>query len=166
MEQTIPRPQERKIKRKRKEKDIMSLTTATLIPALLLLAFGVPLHLDSRLSERFFGRWEGLRWDAIWAETGSAMDGMIEAPDHFRPGGGETTNELAGRVADWFRTLPCQAIVAVTHGGPIAALVGMLRDEPVRGWLRHIPAPGEGFQLTARTDGWTIAPWRMGRAGQ
>src|SRR4051794_10531018 len=46
---------------------------------------------EPALRERDFGTWEGRSWDSIHAETGSAMDGMILAPDRFRPPGGETT---------------------------------------------------------------------------
>lgn len=37
--------------------------------------------------ERDFGSWEGQSWNAIYRATGNAMDGMIDAPETFRPGG-------------------------------------------------------------------------------
>src|SRR5262249_17277340 len=37
------------------------------------------------LRERGFGDWEGQRWGDIYRTTGAAMDGMIAAPDTFRP---------------------------------------------------------------------------------
>src|SRR3546814_6400136 len=84
---------------------------------------GVPLIVDPRWRERDFGSWEGRSWMAIYRETGSAMDGMIEAPDSFRPGGGETTHELGERVHTSWRTLLLGGLtVVITHGGPIAAL--------------------------------------------
>lgn len=112
------------------------------------------LILDRRLAERHFGLWEGEEWEAIWCRTGKAMDGMIDAPDSFRPGGGETTAELAARVLDWCAALPAEGtVIAVSHGGPIAALVGSLRGEAARGWLAHVPRPGGGVELHLRGTG-------------
>lgn len=89
------------------------------------------------------------------------MNGMIEAPDDYRPGGGETTGELAARVLAWFDGLaPGAALVAAAHGGPIAALAGSLLGEPPRRWLRHVPAPGCGLRLETDGPGWRVAPWR------
>ena len=123
-------------------------------------ALGVTLQIDDRLTERSFGAWEGRTWDAIWADTGSAMNAMIDAPATFRPGGGETTIGLSERVRDWFQSVQSSAVLAVSHGGPIAALAGCLRNDPVRDWLRYVPACGEGLEITPRPDGWSVAAWR------
>lgn len=101
-----------------------------------------PLLEDIDWRERDFGTWEGKSWAAIYRATGNAMDGMIEAPATFRPGGGETTLELAARVYRAWQRLPDAMGVVVTHGGPIAALVGQLSGEPVSAWPGLIPAPG------------------------
>jgi broad specificity phosphatase PhoE len=106
---------------------------------------GLPLEIEPRLAERDFGAWEGQAWDAIWQAEGSSMDGMIEAPDRFRPGGGETTGELAARAMAWLDALHAEGdVLAVAHGGPVAALVGTLRGEAPRAWLAHVPRVGEG----------------------
>ncbi len=72
--------------------------------------------------ERDFGAWEGQRWKAIYRATGNAMDGMVDAPDTFRPGGnGETTRQLIDRIAVALARLPHKdSVIIVTHGGPIA----------------------------------------------
>ncbi|MGX9964844.1 histidine phosphatase family protein [Roseomonas sp. F4] len=108
---------------------------------------GLPLEIVPALRERDFGAWEGRRWDAIHAEEGDAMMGMIDAPDSFRPGGGETTAELAQRVLAWFEALPAGGVLAVTHGGPVAALRGRLAGLPARDWLGLVPALGEAVCL-------------------
>lgn len=98
---------------------------------------------DVRLRERHFGAWELRTWDDIHAETGDAMMGMVTDPAGWRPPGGETTFGLRDRVLAWHAALPAEGlIVAVTHGGPIAALVGTLRGLPASDWPALIPPPG------------------------
>lgn len=107
----------------------------------------VPVIEDRRWRERDFGSWEGQLWSAIYRATGNAMDGMIDAPASFRPGGGETTDELARRVARAFADCPAGRVVVIAHGGPIAALIGRRRGLPVRDWLALVPPPGGHVDL-------------------
>ena len=102
--------------------------------------------------ERDFGSWEGRSWSAIYRETGNAMDGMIDDPAGFRPGGGETTMELAVRSLAAWRELPRQRVLIVTHGGPIAVLAGTVNGVPVREWPRLIPAPGNAVEIALPDD--------------
>ncbi|WP_424813232.1 histidine phosphatase family protein [Roseococcus sp. YIM B11640] len=124
--------------------------------ALLARRRGLPLEIEPRVAERDFGAWEGMSWDSIWQAEGDAMNGMIDAPGSFRPGGGETTAELALRVLDWWRGIPDEPILVIAHGGPIAALAGSLRNLPVREWLGQIPAPGEGLLI----QGDAVSRWK------
>jgi alpha-ribazole phosphatase len=100
---------------------------------------------DHRLAERDFGDWEGKSWGEIYAESGDAMMKMIHEPATWRaPGHGETTFEVRDRMLAWFAELPRSGvIVAVTHGGAIASLLGVLRQWPVSEWLTLIPKWGE-----------------------
>lgn len=114
------------------------------------MALGVPLIADAGWRERDFGAWEGKSWHAIWRESGSAMDGMIDGPGDFRPGGsGETTHELRDRVlaAAARAGEGGRHCLVVTHGGPIAALAGTLAGMAVRDWLPLVPACGEWRRL-------------------
>lgn len=79
---------------------------------------------DPLWRERDFGSWEGQSWNAIYRATGNAMDGMIDAPDTFRPGNtGETTRQLMDRAAIALASLPRRGcIVVISHGGPIACV--------------------------------------------
>lgn len=108
---------------------------------------GVEACADPDWRERDFGSWEGKSWGAIYRATGNAMDGMMDAPDSFRPGGGETTIEMADRVAAAFAALPAGRLAVVTHGGPIAALRGRQQRLAVRDWLALVPAYGEVVHL-------------------
>ena len=104
---------------------------------------GVDAVSDTRLRERSFGEWELRTWDEIHADTGDAMMGTVSDPAGWRPPGGETTFELRDRVLAWYAELPPSGvIVAVTHGGPIAALRGVLAKAPVTEWPELVPRPG------------------------
>ncbi|MGC6401077.1 histidine phosphatase family protein [Sphingomonas sp. FW199] len=105
-------------------------------------ACGCPTGEDRGWRERDFGSWEGQRWTAIYRATGNAMDGMIDTPDSFRPGGGETTFELADRVALARQRLPGGRGIVVTHGGPIAALIGRDRGALATDWPALVPPCG------------------------
>lgn len=101
---------------------------------------------DPRWLERGFGDWEGLSWEAIYRATGSAMDGMIDDPAGFRPGGGETTFEMRDRVLAGLAGLPGGRCLVVTHGGPIAAIIGTVGGLGVRDW----PVGGCGLGESVR----------------
>jgi broad specificity phosphatase PhoE len=107
----------------------------------------VPVIEDGRWQERDFGSWEGQRWSAIYRATGNAMDGMIDAPASFRPGGGETTDELARRAAAALADCPPGRVIVITHGGPIAALIGMRRGLSASDWPALVPPPGGHVDL-------------------
>ena len=93
--------------------------------------------------ERNFGTWEGQSWNCIYRATGNAMDGMIDDPEHFRPGGGETTLEMAKRVRKALANLQTVGrIVIVTHGGPIACALAMHAGMPLRKLASLIPITG------------------------
>jgi broad specificity phosphatase PhoE len=106
-----------------------------------------PVLPDPAWRERDFGDWEGQTWQAIYRASGNAMDGMINAPNTFRPGGGETTFELAARVAAAAAALPEGRGVVVAHGGPIAALLGQRRGLAPREWLALVPQLGGTIPL-------------------
>jgi len=74
---------------------------------------------------------------------------MIDAPETYRPGGGETTGEMAARALEAFSALPEGSGIVVTHGGPIAALLGQQKGLTPRQWLAMVPATG-AFVTVAR----------------
>ena len=106
------------------------------------------LTIDTRLRELDFGTWEGRRWDDIWRETGAAMNGLIDDPSTFRPGGGETTFDVRDRAMAVMPELAGRRrVLVVCHGGPIAAIRGTLGDMPVRDWPSLVPRTGEGVEI-------------------
>lgn len=93
--------------------------------------------------ERDFGIWEGRYWQAIYRQTGNAMDGMIDAPDKFRPGGGETTAEFAKRIEQAMAALPdVQSIAIIAHGGSIACVRARHGGAPLSQLGELIPPAG------------------------
>ena len=117
-----------------------------------------PAVVVSALRERDFGSWERRSWQDIYEESGNAMDGMIDAPATWRPPAGETTFEMRDRILGWYESLTTGhpgpvTVAAVTHGGPIAALLGTLRGLPVREWMPLVPAWGEIVGLDGESLG-------------
>jgi broad specificity phosphatase PhoE len=56
-------------------------------------------------------------------------------------------------VVGWFRSLNiAQPVIAVTHGGPIAALLGAQQQLPVAAWVRLIPACGTWTSISTRKE--------------
>ncbi|HKM51757.1 MAG TPA: histidine phosphatase family protein [Isosphaeraceae bacterium] len=109
---------------------------------------GMPTIRAEALCERDFGHWELRPWDDLYREYGEAILKMVSEPATFRPGAGETTYEMRNRLLDWFRGVPRNGLsVAVTHGGPIAALLGTLRNLPVEAWPALIPPQGQWVSI-------------------
>lgn len=109
---------------------------------------GVPIVAAPALAEMNFGQWELCRWDAIHAAAPDALDRLLAEPATFAPPGGETAFAMRDRVLGWYRSLPMAGlIVAVTHGGPIAALRGTLAGLPPSEWPQLIPRHGEIVEL-------------------
>ena len=126
------------------------LTRAALLAGLLAKLKRIEPIIDARWQERDFGEWEGRTWNAIWRETGNAMDGMLSSPDRFRPGGGETTAELAARSVAAWRALPRDGLVVViTHGGPIAAVRAMHAGAPLGDMALYRVAEGTVVRATS-----------------
>jgi broad specificity phosphatase PhoE len=111
-------------------------------------AQGVPVTADPRWLERDFAAWEGRSWDAIWRDSGAAMDRMMTDPETYRPGGGETGRDLADRVQAAWNALPDAAtVLVVAHGGPIATLRALQAGAPLARAVDFIPACGEVVTL-------------------
>ncbi len=91
--------------------------------------------IEPRLVECHFGTWEGLPWDAIYADSGDAMMGVVTAPHAFRPGG-TARRHMQCAIGRWIGSMrrygsKRDLCVAVCHGGPIAAIRGTLAGAPV-----------------------------------
>jgi broad specificity phosphatase PhoE len=80
---------------------------------------------EPRLKEIAFGDWEGLTYLDVLKRDRSVVDQREGDKWLFRPPGGETYEEVARRVGEWYATLDRDTVV-IAHGGTARALVGYL----------------------------------------
>jgi probable phosphoglycerate mutase len=118
---------------------------------------GLPLHVDARLRETFFGEWQGLTGDEVaagWPEEYEAWRHHVGSPV-----GGETPAEVGARAVDVVREhLPSSGtLLVVTHGGTARALVGMLTGWPADEWRRLGPLGNTCWSSLVESDfGWRL----------
>ncbi|HEY6234172.1 MAG TPA: histidine phosphatase family protein [Candidatus Elarobacter sp.] len=119
----------------------------------------VPLRLDPDWREMQLGDWEGLTWEQILAAN-PQLDATDETSVRaYTPGGGETFDALAARVARAVERIggevPDDGVALVaTHAGPLHALLRvLLGDTGLK--VRFLTASVTRFR---RTNGvWTLA---------
>jgi alpha-ribazole phosphatase len=80
------------------------------------------------LREIHFGQWEGLTFDEIEKEWGSAISHWLDDPFHKAAPGGESLRDVCERMNEFLTTVSeatpdGKRIVAVSHGGSIRALL-------------------------------------------
>jgi len=104
---------------------------------------------DARLRERHFGSWQGLAWADIPQEEIMNAHDMLDKPNTYRPGNGETTKEMMDRVTGWLEErlakgsdmLPPIAMIA--HSGSITSLCGSILGLAPRDWTPYYLKPSE-----------------------
>jgi alpha-ribazole phosphatase len=80
-------------------------------------------HLDDRLQELDFGKWEGQKWDDI--ESDRLKEWMDDFVNVACPGG-ESYREMNERVIEWWDELiekDFETVIVVTHAGVIRSLL-------------------------------------------
>lgn len=88
------------------------------------------LHIDARLMEMDFGRWELRPWSAIPRAEVDAWAGDLL---HYRSGGAENVLDVAGRVAGFLASLRAGAVdeaLVICHAGTIRLLLAMQSGLP------------------------------------
>ena len=83
----------------------------------------VPLHVSSDLRELDFGQWEGLTWDEIMAGYPAEQAAWLVDPWRVSPPGGETLQQLAGRLRTTLDSWLQQTVIVITHAGVIAQVL-------------------------------------------
>jgi broad specificity phosphatase PhoE len=113
---------------------------------------GIEVCSSELLRERNFGTWQGVPWSIIPKQESIESHGMIERPDDYRPGGGETTSEVQRRALEWLHQA-CNAdtsnrtILAVAHSGPITCLAGSILQLPPTEWTPYYLKPSQHLVL-------------------
>ncbi|MGI4745676.1 MAG: histidine phosphatase family protein [Janthinobacterium lividum] len=100
----------------------------------------IPVHVDPRLIELDFGKWDGLDWDDV---PRASLDLWAADPLGFAAPGGESGAMLVRRVEAVCADIRAEArdCLIVSHGGPLRLLAPMLRGE-VPDLLASAPAMG------------------------
>jgi alpha-ribazole phosphatase len=100
----------------------------------------VPLHLDERLREVAFGRWEGLTFAEIKERFPDDVAARERDRVHYAMPGGESLAQLAERLGGFLdEILPGhdgQSVLLVAHGGTVNAVISVLMDIPLASWWR------------------------------
>jgi alpha-ribazole phosphatase len=100
-------------------------------------------HVDERLSELHFGRWEGERWNRIAPADVAAWEAAFA--DHA-PGGGESLRALLARVQSFIAQHRGRGpVLVVGHAGWMQALQCSLRGDVPD--AAHWPAPPRHGEL-------------------
>ncbi|MFN2540504.1 MAG: histidine phosphatase family protein [Mycobacteriales bacterium] len=118
---------------------------------------GLPLGLDPRLRETFFGEWQGLTGDEVAAGWPVEFEAWRRHEGH--PVGGETPWEVGERAyaAAQEHLVEEGTLLLVTHGGTARALVGRLTELPVDQWRRLAPLGNTCWSsLVESSFGWRL----------
>ena len=84
---------------------------------------------DPRLMEIAFGDWEGRAWDEI---PRAEIDAWVADLMGYCPPGGESAEQMAGRIRACLSSLRHPHIVLVTHAGVIRQIVAIVQRVPLR----------------------------------
>ena len=96
-------------------------------------------QIDERLVEMDFGRWEGLRWDAV---PRAELDAWAADVAGYAPPGGESPLLLQRRALDFVAGLAVPEAVVVTHAGVIRTLLAHWQGLPPAAWPQLVFAYG------------------------
>lgn len=119
------------------------------------LGLGTP-HLDQRLQELHFGKWELSRWDAI--DRGE-LDHWRENFVHRAPPEGESYASLSRRTLAFLTDAQAQehrSIIVVTHAGVIRALLAHALGVPLERSLAFRLDFGSLCRLSVQDGTWQL----------
>lgn len=92
----------------------------------------LPLHIDERLREMDFGKWEGRTAAGLMQSEPDALMDFWRDPWSNSPPGGEALRHLQSRVLEALQDITAQRrpALVVTHGGPIRMLLCRMLQHP------------------------------------
>lgn len=106
---------------------------------------GIPLWVEPDFKEISFGRWEGLKAEAILARDGERLAAFWSDGDRYPPPGGETLSDFHKRVANawerWHQTVRDQHVLVVSHGGAIRMMIACVLGIPPQRTMAGLNVP-------------------------
>lgn len=104
------------------------------------------IHSDVRLREINLGVFEGKVWQDIPEDEQAQFVVWFTGPYNQPVPGGESSDDLKNRVADWLKSLPKTGrVIAFAHGGTISAILQLFTGRPAP--RTHGEPGGWGFRL-------------------
>ncbi|MDC0661220.1 histidine phosphatase family protein [Marinobacter sp. SS21] len=105
----------------------------------------LPLHVEDRLREVNFGKWEGKTTDEVIAAEGNRLSRFWEDPVANTPPGGESIVDFHRRVSagwqHWREQLAGQRVLVVCHGGVIRMILAEVMGVPLQRSFAGIAVP-------------------------
>jgi len=112
------------------------------------------IRLEPRLRAVHFGSWEGKFWEALQGEDKRALQAWRKDPYHERAPGGESYEDLLGRVSAWLAELPASGrVAAFAHGGTIRCALYHFTGLPESAAWRFQIATGSVTRLLLSEQG-------------
>jgi alpha-ribazole phosphatase len=112
---------------------------------------------DGRLREISFGKWEGMSYDEIQAQSPDLLEKWMNDPAHIPPPNGETLIQLATRVKSAVEEIKPrhaeQTVLFVTHGGVIRTLLCLSLGIDLNRHLQFESATGSISELSFYEEG-------------
>ena len=92
----------------------------------------VSCHVDERLSELWFGVWEGREYAEIARNDAARFQHWMQNYELAAPPQGETVAQLRTRVAAWLeqRKSGTSSVLAVTHAGVVRTARALIGQQP------------------------------------
>lgn len=116
-----------------------------------------PVVIEARLREIGFGDWEGLTYAEIAICDPSGLVAWEEDILENAPPGGETLNQLAGRVQAALDELLLahegETLLLVAHGGPLQVLVCLALGLPLEMYWHFHLSPGSLSEIAVYPQG-------------
>ena len=114
----------------------------------------LPLVLDARLREIYFGEWEGKTATELLALDADAVTRFWNDPVHYPPPGGEDVRDLQARVLraweDMLLRYRGERLLVITHGGPLRIILGHVQKLSLLESLQLEVAHAQRFHIEAR----------------
>lgn len=101
---------------------------------------GLEVEIEPRLKEIELGDWDGLTYGEILKRDGELIKMWTSDPTCVTVPGGESISDVFKRSMDWFYEVvnkyPEGQIFAVSHGGPIRAIIAGILEMPLSRMFR------------------------------